>query len=207
MRSTPDILRSHLPLAAIDYSIELWRLGRFYFKASRDRETKLGDYTFDPRSKKHTITVNKGLNQYSFLVTYLHEVAHLVTTIRHGLSVKPHGEEWQSAFKEVMYPILKPEVFPEDVLLALHLHMFNEPSASSCGDVALMKVLARYDRDADEYTFLEDLKVGDIFYIKNDSFKIEEFKTKRALCIQLSSGRKYSVAKAMKVKKDTPQST
>ena len=85
--------------------------------------------------------------------------------------------------------------------------MFNEPSASSCGDVALMKVLGRYDQDANEYTFLEDLKVGDVFYIKNDSFKIEEFKTKRALCIQLSSGRKYSVAKAMKVKKDTPKSS
>jgi len=202
MQSTPDLLRAHVPLAAIDYAIELWRLGRFHFKASRDRETKLGDYTFDPRTKKHTITVNRGLNPYSFLVTYLHEVAHLVTTIRHGVSVKPHGEEWQSAFKEVMYPILKPEVFPEDVLLALHLHMFNEPSASSCGDVALMKVLGRYDKDADEYIFLEDLKIGDVFLIKNDMFKIEAFKQKRALCLQLATGRKYTVAKAMKVKKD-----
>ena len=201
MRSTPDILRAHVPPTAIAYVIELWKLGRFHFKASRDRETKLGDYTFDPRIKKHTITVNRGLNRYSFLVTYLHEVAHLVTTIRHGVSVKPHGEEWQSAFKEVMYPILKPDVFPEDVLVALHAHMYNEPSASSCGDIALMKVLSRYDTDADHYIFLEDSKVGDVFIIKSDSFKIEEFKTKRALCIQLATGRKYSVAKAMKVKK------
>ncbi len=202
MQSTPDLLRNHIPTTAVDYAIELWRLGRFYFKASRDRETKLGDYTFDPRTKKHTITVNKGLNQYSFLVTYLHEVAHLVTTIRHGLSVKPHGEEWQSAFKEVMYPILKADVFPADVLLALHLHMHNDPSASSCGDIALMKVLGRYDKDAGDYIFLEDLKVGDTFLIKEDAFQIEQFKQKRALCIQLKTGRKYSVAKAMKVKKD-----
>ncbi len=203
MRSTPELIRAHVPSAAIDYSIELWRLGRFHFKASRDRATKLGDYTFDPSTKKHTITVNRGLNPYSFLVTYLHEVAHLVTTIRHGLSVKPHGEEWQSAFKEVMYPILKVEVFPEDVLLALHLHMYNDPSASSCGDIALMKVLNRYDKDGDEYIFLEDLKEGDEFLIKDDLFKIETFKLKRALCLQLATGRKYSVAKAMKVKKKT----
>ena len=201
MRSTPEILRTHLPMPAIDYSIELWRLGNFFFKLSRDRETKLGDYCFDPSSKKHTITINKGLNPYSFLVTYLHEVAHLVTTIRHGASVKAHGEEWQSAFKEVMYPILKPEVFPEDVLIALHLHMFNDPSASSCADITLMKVLGRYDKDAGEYSFLEDLAVGETFLIKNEAYQIERFLQKRAICFELKTGRKYYVPNGMKVKK------
>lgn len=201
MQSTPDLLRTYIPANALDYTIELWRLGKFFFKVSRDRETKLGDYTFDPTAKKHTITVNRGLNAYSFLVTYLHEVAHLVTTIRHGASVKPHGEEWQSAFKEVMYPILTSSVFPEDVLIALHLHMLNDPSASSCADIALMKVLGRYDKDAGEYAFLEDLTVGENFLIKNDTFQIERFMQKRALCFELKTGRKYYVPNGMKVKK------
>jgi SprT protein len=201
MRSTPEILKAHVPENAIGYATELWRLGNFFFKLSRDRETKLGDYSFDPTAKKHTITINKGLNQYSFLVTYLHEVAHLVTTLRHGVYVKAHGEEWQSAFKEVMYPVLKPDVFPEDILIALHLHMFNDPSASSCADITLMKVLGRYDKDADDYSFLEDLGVGDHFMIKQETYEVERFLKKRAICFELRTGKKYYVPNGMKVKK------
>jgi len=45
MRSTPEILKAHVPENAIGYATELWRLGNFFFKLSRDRETKLGDYS------------------------------------------------------------------------------------------------------------------------------------------------------------------
>jgi len=125
----------------------------------------------------------------------------LVTTLRHGVYVKAHGEEWQSAFKEVMYPVLKPDVFPEDILIALHLHMFNDPSASSCADITLMKVLGRYDKDADDYSFLEDLGVGDHFMIKQETYEVERFLKKRAICFELRTGKKYYVPNGMKVKK------
>lgn len=198
--SVPEALRLHVPPAAYSYCVEMWRLGKFHFRVTKDRQTKLGDYTFDPRTGQHTISVNQGLNPYAFLVTYIHEVAHLVTQLRHGINVKPHGMEWQSAFKEVLFPIATLEVFPEDILRALFEHM-KQPAASSCSDIELQKVLHRYDKDADDYIFVEELLVEHTFLIKNEVYQILEKSKTKAICLNVSNRKKYFVSNAMRVKK------
>jgi hypothetical protein len=201
MKSTiENILAQHIPLSALDYAVEMYRLGNFTLKITKDRQTKLGDYSFDPHTQKHTITVNNGLNQYAFLITYIHEVAHLVATIRHGTHIKPHGEEWQSAYKEVLFPLLKPTVFPEALLIALFKHL-NRPKASSCADITLQKVLHQYDEHAVHWVFVEDFKLNERFQHKEKIYKVEKIIKTRLLCIDEYSQKKYLFPKAMKVKR------
>ena len=46
---------------------------------TRERKTILGNYRNAHRHQNHRITVNGNLNKYSFLITLLHELAHLLT--------------------------------------------------------------------------------------------------------------------------------
>jgi hypothetical protein len=63
------------------------------FKVTRARSTKLGDYRAPYQGQPHQITVNHDLNPFSFLITAVHEFAHLKTWIDHKGKVKPHGRE------------------------------------------------------------------------------------------------------------------
>src|SRR6185312_16623812 len=102
----------------------LWAEYPFLFKITEKRESKYGDYFFSPPST-HIITLNNDLNKYAFLITYLHEVAHMLTGLEYGHRVKPHGEEWKSVFIKVLWPMMREEVFPQDVLTALSKYLKN----------------------------------------------------------------------------------
>ena len=65
------------------------------FKVVKSRKTKLGDFRMSQFVKQPIITVNRDLNQYSFLITSLHEFAHCHTFQKYGNSVLPHGKEWK----------------------------------------------------------------------------------------------------------------
>ena len=91
----------HFPPSVAEYCFQLWQDHPFDFIVSKTRDSKLGDYRFSPQ-KGHQITVNHNLNPYSFLVTYLHEVAHLLTYQTYKNKVLPHGNEWKKAFHDVL---------------------------------------------------------------------------------------------------------
>jgi len=76
------------------------------FKVTRSRNSKLGDYRAPFKGSSHQITVNHDLNPYSFLITTVHEFAHLKTYQEHKNKVKPHGNEWKENFKMLMEPFL-----------------------------------------------------------------------------------------------------
>ena len=71
------------------------------------------------RAGKKPLYIYNDLNQYAFLITYLHEVAHLITYQKHKNKVAPHGKEWKNDFKIVLLPILNPQVFPDLLLKTL----------------------------------------------------------------------------------------
>ena len=72
------------------------------FKISRSRTTKLGDYRPPYRGLGHRISVNYNLNSYAFLVTTVHEFAHLLTWNEHKRKAKPHGKEWKQNFRYLL---------------------------------------------------------------------------------------------------------
>ena len=135
------ILTKHCPSEAVAYCYQLWRTYPFHFKLSKARKGKYGDYKFVANSKQtHQISVNENLNPYSFLLTYIHEVAHLLTFQQYRKKISPHGKEWKRNFQLLMTPLLTEKVFPASILEPLCLYMTN-PKATSCPDASLMKAL------------------------------------------------------------------
>lgn len=191
--SIHSLLSHHIPQSALAYSISLWEKYHFRFKTTKKRVTKAGDYRYDHSKKQHTVTVNNNLNAYAFLITYIHEVAHRVVMQHYGRSVKPHGLEWKNCFRQLMLPVLNPDVFPDDVLRALSGYMRN-PKASSYIHVALTQSLRNYDPNENEsHTALHDLQPGQIFQFNKRVFEKELTKRTRVLCKELKSGRRYLI--------------
>lgn len=186
-----SILQDHVPGAALQYCLRLWSETPFQLKITRTRQTKVGDFT-TRKSSQPRITLNHELNTFLFLITYVHEVAHLRVHLEHGTRVDPHGDEWRNKFAELMQPTLNELVFETDVLVALKRHLVN-PKASSFADTDLTKVLRRYDKNAAQYATLSDIPEGSIFRFQGRFFRKGKIKRTRVLCHEVKTRRHYLV--------------
>ena len=186
-----EVLASKVPAEALEYCVKLWDERPFRFRLSRSRSSKLGDYRFHPKSGMHTVTVNTDLNPYQFLITYVHEVAHRWV---HDPSKrqKPHGIVWKRAFQQLMLPLLRPEVFPDDVLRVLAKHMKN-PKASTSADPLLLSTLSQYDTERASRLTLKNIGLQETFVFRKRSFQKLEEKRTRALCLDLSNRKRYLI--------------
>jgi hypothetical protein len=161
------------------------------FKVSRNRGTKFGDYRHPYGGKGHRISVNYDLNPYAFLVTTVHEFAHLHTWNEHKNKTKPHGAEWKANFKRMMQPFFEKDIFPPDVKQAIVSYL-NNPAASSCSDLNLYRSLRQYDAPKAAITTVEKLPPHAVFKLKDGRvFRLEERIRKRYRCVEVSSKRLY----------------
>jgi hypothetical protein len=159
----------------------------FDLKITRSRTTKLGDYRSPFKGGRHKITVNHNLNRYAFLITLVHEIAHLSAFEKYSHRIKPHGEEWKQEYKKLMDPFLQEHILPADIQIALESYLIN-PAASSCADENLLRTLRKYDKKTDTSVHLEDLPFKTIFKINPERyFEKGEKQRKRFKC-----GRGYS---------------
>lgn len=198
MSESLAIFKRFVPESSAAYCLKLYDHYGFEFKIKKSRQTKLGDYRYDRSLNKHVITINNDLNPYAFLLTYLHEVAHLITFNKHQNKVNPHGEEWKTTFRKVSEPVLNENTFPPHVLLAIN-NYFKNPKASSCSDPILYNVLRKFDRPSDDVT-LKSLQIGDLFDFNGRIFRKQEIKRTRAVCEEVSSGKKYLISEIASVK-------
>ena len=173
---------------------------RCHLTITRDRKTKAGDYRHPYGKVGHRISVNGSLNQYAFLITFIHEWAHLVNWERHGRKVNPHGKEWKTAFKEEMAPFLRSSVFPEDVLQQLKRHMVN-PKSATVRDLDLVRVLRSYD-DPSTSVMLEDIPEGTEFHLGDKKYRKGNRLRKRFRCEQIGTGKVYLVSAIAEVQLD-----
>ncbi|WP_175437478.1 SprT-like domain-containing protein [Crocinitomix algicola] len=161
-----------------------------HFTVSKKRKTKLGDYRHPFRGQPHRISVNGDLNQYAFLITTLHEMAHLTTYNKYKNRVKPHGLEWKKEFQNIAAPILSEIELPDDIRQALTNYLKNA-KASSCTDDRLYRVLKRYDKST--LPTLETLKFGAHFKLNGKIYvKGKKLRT-RFECQDVSSQKFYRV--------------
>ena len=195
--SHQQVFERFVPAKAVAYCSKLYDYFGFEFKIKKSRQTKLGDYRFERASGKHTITINNDLNPYAFLVTYIHEVAHLVTFKEHGRKVNPHGAEWKESFKKAMEPVLNAEVFPPNVLLALK-NYFKNPKASSCSDPVLYNVLRQFDPPGNTIP-LSKISIGQTFIFNGKTYVKLEKKRTRSVCQEMETKRKYLISEIASV--------
>lgn len=160
------------------------------FKVSKGRNTKFGDYRPPYNGDNHRISVNFNLNPYAFLVTTVHEFAHLQTWNEYKGSAKPHGAEWKLNFKKMMRPFFEKEVFPADLKHAINSYLEN-PAASSCSDLNLFRALKRYDQQS-QGVAVESLAMKTVFMLKDGrTFRKDELVRKRFKCMEIDTRRIY----------------
>ena len=158
---------------------------------TRERQSVLGDYRNAHTGKNHRISVNGNLNPYAFLITLLHELAHLFTYERFGHRVQAHGAEWKNEFSKVLAQFLTKKIFPADIQQTLFKTLQN-PAASSCADTALLRVLHQYDKKKEGVVLIEALPMGTSFTIKGGRvFTKEEKVRKRFKCKEVATGKIY----------------
>lgn len=165
---------------------------RCHLTITRDRKTKSGDYRHPFGKQGHRISVNGTLNQYAFLITFVHEMAHLINWERHGRKVNPHGKEWKKAFQEEMGYFLREDVFPPDLLAQLRRHMAS-PKAATVRDLELVRLLRNYDKQSD-LTLLEEVPIQQEFILGNKRFIKGEQLRKRFRCTQVNTGKVYLIS-------------
>lgn len=144
------------------------------------------------RGKRPQITVNSDLAPHLFLITFVHELAHLDVFLRFGHKVESHGGEWKAAFQKLMAPLMNSEIFPGDILEVLHRHMIN-PKASSFSDSELTAVLRKYDSKQMNVVLLSELAEGALFTFNGRWFKRGKIRRTRVECRDMNSKRKYLV--------------
>ena len=188
-----DSFFDHFPPKVAEYCFQLWHDYSFDFIVSKSRDSKLGDYRFSP-AKGHQVTVNHNLNPYAFLVTYIHEVAHLTTYLAHKNKVLPHGQEWKNEFYQLFEPILDEELLPAELVKVLRAYLKN-PAASSSGYQPLVDILKSFDAEPPAGTPVHELAEGSAFRLKNLSFIKGKLRRTRYICKEINSGRNYLVAK------------
>ena len=72
-------LQNYLPPGTYDAVAEYLHRYKVHLTVARERKSILGDYRHSTHHVNHRISVNGNLNAYSFLITLLHELAHLLT--------------------------------------------------------------------------------------------------------------------------------
>ena len=124
-----------IPEASSEYVKSLIFSENLTIKLKKSRKTKHGDFSVK-KNGLCMITINDDLNQYRFLITLIHEISHYIAYMNHGPFIKPHGVEWKNIFKNLLLPIINPEIIPNDVLKPLAIYAKN-PKASSDTDLNL----------------------------------------------------------------------
>lgn len=181
-------LAKYLPELAVSPCFELIKNSQVHLKIVNERVTRHGDYRRG-KDGKHQITVNASLNKYRFLITLIHEIAHLMAFEKYGRNIKPHGIEWKKTFQFLMLPFIRPEVFPSQLLPLLANH-FKNPKASSSTDARLSIALKQFDEQQSEKSYVYELPIGCVFRVYNGKlFKKGNKRTKRYECVEISSGR------------------
>lgn len=186
-----DHLQQYLPPGTSAAITDYLHRYKIHLTITRHRQSILGDYRHRTQAQNHRISVNGSLNPFAFLITLLHELAHLLTFEQHGNKVNAHGAEWKKIYGGLLHQFVEHKVFPPDIEKELLLSLKN-PAASSCAEDGLLRVLRKYDKQIDGQLLIEDLPAGAVFRIKDGRvFKKGEKLRKRFKCIEVTTGKLY----------------
>jgi SprT protein len=200
---TTDVFRSFIPDQSIDYILHWFLENKVRLRISLNRSSKTGDYRPSRQNLPPRISVNNNLNPFDFLITLVHEMAHHVVwctfaMISHEMSSrihrhhrpKPHGQEWQHQFHQLMIPLMNTSVFPPDVLYMVENYFTNLRVSRRFG-MNLTRVLKKYD-NPDGKEFVENLPFDALFRLPDGRlFRRKEKLRKRFRCVCMNNNRIY----------------
>jgi SprT protein len=194
-------LKHYLPEGSFEKVVEFLHLYKVHLTVSKVRKSVLGDYRHAHLGSNHRISVNGNLNQYEFLITLLHELAHLLTYEAYKNKVEAHGKEWKCCYGSLLNDFIQLNIFPSDVVNELKKSM-QSPAATANGEIALLTILRKYNQHHKEgYQLLSSIPEGALFITDNGKiFKKGKLRRKRYACVELKTGLPYTVSAISEVK-------
>lgn len=195
------LLKRFIPEGSFDLIAPFFLNHTIHLTLTHERKSVLGDYRNPIKEQPyHRISINVNLNPYSFLITLLHELAHLMVYVHFKNDVAPHGKEWKTQFRHILIPFIGKGFFPKDVEQALLAYLRN-PAASTCTDATLFKALYRYDEVKPNYKLVDDIEPGQWFETEDGRVfeKVDQLRT-RSRCRELSTNRMYLFQGIVEVK-------
>lgn len=186
-------LEKYLPVGSLPLVEQILENESVLIVLTRERSTKLGDYSFVKGKKYlHRISINHNLNPFSFLVTLLHEIAHMQAfkNAKKKADFTPHGTFWQAHYSDILKQFLGMNFFPPTIEEALQMHLMR-PTAASCSDAVLMRALQLYDDRPDHKATVEEILEGDYFMYQGRTFKKGTKFRVRYKCLEVKTNREY----------------
>jgi SprT protein len=186
-----DQLQKFLPPDTYDPVLQYLQHYKVHLTVARERKSILGDYRHRTHFSNHRISVNGNLNKFSFLITLLHELAHLLTFEQFGNNVLSHGHEWKLIYGGLLHQFVQNKIFPEDIQKEL-LGSLRNPAATSCAEDGLIRVLRRYDDPKTHHRLVEEIPEDGIFRCNDGRvFRKGQKMRKRFKCTEIKTGRVY----------------
>jgi len=184
-------LQQFLPDGTFDAVVHYLHFYKIHLTVARERKTILGDYRHRTGFANHRISVNGNLNKFSFIITLVHEIAHLLTFEQYGNKITAHGKEWKTIYAGLLKQFLEQKVFPADIEKEL-MQSLKNPAASSCAEDDLIRVLRKYDGITNGYKLVEELAAHSLFKLDDGRvFRREEKQRKRYKCVEVKTGKVY----------------
>lgn len=194
-------LKKYLPENCLEQVIIYLQQYKVHLTITAQRQSILGDYRNAGFGKNHRISINGNLNKFSFLITLIHELAHLLAFEQYGHRILSHGKEWKNIYSGLLKEFIEKNIFPADVKQAL-MESVKKPGASSCSETGLTRVLRSYDEHKSNALLLEELPLGSLFKTKDGLiFQKGEKLRKRFKCVEKETGKIYYVSPLYEVKK------
>jgi len=195
-------LAAYLPIGSFEPVVSYLHQYKVHLTVTKQRKSVLGDYRHAGWGGNHRISINGNLNKYEFLITLLHELAHLLTYEQYRNKVEAHGKEWKYCYSQLLIVFVQLKIFPTDVEKALQKSIAN-PAATANGETALLLVLRSYDAIKKEgHSTVAELSDGDLFQTdKGKIFRRGNVRRKRIECLEVKTGLLYIFSPITLVKK------
>jgi SprT protein len=184
-------LQDYLPPGTYEPVLEYLRVHKVHLTVARERKSILGDYRHRTINDHHRISVNGNLNPYAFLITLLHELAHLLTFEQYGNRVSSHGKEWKGVYSNILASFLQHHIFPDDIKKEL-MQSLQNPAASTCAEDGLLRVLRKYDAKESRHRLVEEIAPNGLFRTSDGRiFQRGIQLRKRYKCQEVKTGKIY----------------
>lgn len=187
-------LFGYVPDYSILYIDQLVKSFDVHFKVVSPRKTKLGDCRYPIGTKeKITITINKDLHPFQFLVTSLHELAHAKTFREFGMKASAHGKEWKNNFSKILLDASSLDNVNDEEISVLR-SLSNNPKATSYGHDSL-QMLVKKENDI----LLKDIPDDSLFYFNKSVFRKIKLLRTYVLCSNEQNNKRYKIHGAVHI--------